>query len=70
MARSKPNTRREDPGSHGLAQRAVALYQPRTSRQLVIEDGHEIVHNLAGFLSVLADWKKRELAARAAGGAK
>lgn len=70
MAHPKQQPRREDPHSHGLAERAIALYQPRTSRQLVIEDGREIVHNLAGFLSVLADWKKRELAARATGGAK
>ncbi len=46
----------------GLIDRALALYQPRTRRELTREDGREMVHNLAGFLSVLAGWKRRELA--------
>lgn len=67
---SGPRSRRvaADKSSQHLAARAVELYQPLTSRKLTEEDGREIVRNLAGFLSVLAEWKKRERAAR--GGAR
>lgn len=61
-------------GAKDLAERAVALFQPRTTRQLGPEDGREMVANLGGFLGVLAGWKRREreeeAAARAAGGAR
>jgi len=50
-----------------LIDRALEIYQPRTQRQLSREDGREIIHNLAGFLGVLSEWKRRERAAAAAG---
>jgi hypothetical protein len=50
-----------------LIDRAIETYQPRTSRELTREDGREIIHNLAGFLAVLAEWKKRELAQKGTG---
>jgi ribosome biogenesis SPOUT family RNA methylase Rps3 len=42
-----------------LLDRAIALYQPRSPRPLTPEDGREIVGNIAGFFSVLADWDRR-----------
>lgn len=63
---SGPRPRRApDETTRQLAARAVEIYQPLTSRPLTEEDGREIVSNLAGFLSVLQTWKKRELAAKA-----
>ncbi len=66
--------RKDESRTRDLADRAVALYQPRTTRQLGPEDGREIVANLGGFLGVLAGWKRREreeaAAAVAAGGAR
>ncbi len=36
--------------------RAVAVWQARTTRQLTEEDGREIAHNLVGFFSLLREW--------------
>ena len=64
----------QPPRADKLADRAVALYQPLTTRELTPEDGREIVANLGGFLSVLAGWKRREreqeAAARAVAGVR
>lgn len=58
----KRRARRADEAHEALIDRALELYQPRTPRRLDREDGREIVHNLSGFLSVVAEWKRREKA--------
>lgn len=42
-----------------LLDRAIALYQPRAPRPLTRDDAREIVGNIAGFFSVLAEWDRR-----------
>ncbi len=64
----KRRNRKADESHEALVDRALALYQPRTARPLDREDGREIIHNLSGFLSVLAEWKRREIAAKTPGG--
>lgn len=41
-----------------LIDEALAVFQPRTSRNLTREDGREIVDNLVSFFHVLQDWEK------------
>ena len=69
-----PSPKRRNRKAHetheALVDRALALYQPRTTLPLDREDGREIIHNLSGFLSVLAEWKRREQAASLPGAAK
>lgn len=45
-----------------LADEAVALFQPRTSRRLSREDGREIATRLTGFVALLMEWDRRERA--------
>ena len=47
-----------------LLDRAIEVFQPRTSRKLTREDAREIAHNLTGFFSVLLDWHHAEQAER------
>ncbi len=39
---------------------ALTFWQPRSSRTLKPEDGREILDNLKGFFSVLAEWQRSE----------
>jgi len=39
---------------------ALTFWQPRSSRVLKPEDGREILDNLKGFFSVLAEWQRAE----------
>lgn len=39
---------------------ALTFWQPRSSRALKPEDGREILDNLNGFFSVLAEWHRSE----------
>ena len=39
---------------------ALTFWQPRSSRVLKPEDGREILDNLVGFFSVLAEWQRAE----------
>lgn len=41
---------------------ALTFWQPRSSRALKPEDGREILDNLKGFFSVLAEWQRAETA--------
>jgi hypothetical protein len=40
---------------------ALTFWQPRSSRTLKPEDGREILDNLKGFFSVLAEWQRAEI---------
>ncbi len=40
---------------------ALTFWQPRSSRVLKPEDGREILDNLKGFFSVLAEWQRAEI---------
>ena len=40
-------------------ERALAIWQPRTSRQLCAEDARQINENLTGFFGLLARWQAR-----------
>lgn len=61
---------RRDPndGNEELLDRAIEVFQPRTTRTLSRQDAREISHNLTGFFSVLLEWhhaEQAELAGRA-----
>lgn len=42
-----------------LLDEAIRLYQPRAPRPLTRDDAREIVGNIAGFFSVVAEWERR-----------
>ncbi len=52
----KPSTAAND----NLIDRAIETWQPRTERDLSREDARQIVENVTGFFSVLADWAREE----------
>lgn len=39
-----------------LLERTLAVWQPRTSRQLTPEDARQIAENMAGFFFLLHEW--------------
>jgi hypothetical protein len=45
--------------------RTRELWQPRTGRDLNNEDARQILHSIAGFFGVLAEWRRAELLAAA-----
>lgn len=48
-----------------LIDRTIAAWQPRYDRDLSREDARQIVENVTGFFSLLAEWAQAELAAPA-----
>ena len=36
----------------------IAIWQPRTKRQLTREDGREIIENMTGFFRILQEWDR------------
>jgi hypothetical protein len=34
----------------------LAVWQPRSTRELTIEDGREIAENVTGFFRILSEW--------------
>ncbi len=54
----KPSTAAND----NLIDRAIETWQPRAERDLSREDARQIVENVTGFFSVLADWAREERA--------
>ena len=40
-----------------LTDNTIALWQPRTTRELSGEDAREIAENLVGFFKVLSEWE-------------
>lgn len=49
---------RQSPDDHSGP--ALTFWQPHSSRTLKPEDGREILENLKGFFSVLAEWQRAE----------
>ncbi len=45
-----------------LIDRAIETWQPRLDRNLSREDARQIVENVTGFFSTLAEWSRAELA--------
>ena len=45
--------------------RTRKIWQPRFGRDLTDEDARQIMHNVAGFFGVLADWSRAERLAAA-----
>jgi hypothetical protein len=45
----------------------LAIWQPRTARQLSREDGREIIENMTGFFRVLHEWDRAERLAKKKG---
>ncbi|MGH8646771.1 MAG: hypothetical protein ACREX4_20850 [Gammaproteobacteria bacterium] len=45
-----------------LIDRTIELWQPRLRRELSREDGRQIVENVTGFFSTLAEWSRAEAA--------
>ena len=44
-----------------LIDRTIETWQPRSGRDLSREDARQIVENVAGFFSVLAEWAQAEM---------
>jgi hypothetical protein len=40
----------------------IAIWQPRSKRQLTREDGREIIENITGFFRVLQEWDRADRA--------
>ncbi len=45
-----------------LVDRTIEAWQPRLDRDLSREDVRQIVENVTGFFSILAEWSQAELA--------
>ncbi len=45
-----------------LIDRTIETWQPRLDRDLSREDARQIVENVTGFFSILAEWSRAELA--------
>jgi hypothetical protein len=45
--------------------RSRQVWQPRIGRDLTDEDARQIIHNVAGFFGVLAEWSRTERLAAA-----
>jgi hypothetical protein len=43
----------------------IAIWQPRTARELSREDARQIVENITGFFAILAEWSRAETLAPA-----
>jgi hypothetical protein len=47
-----------------LIDNALAVWQPRSKRQLTREDGREIIENMTGFFRILQEWDQADRAKR------
>jgi hypothetical protein len=43
----------------------IAVWQPRTARELSREDARQVVENITGFFAILAEWSRAETLAPA-----
>jgi hypothetical protein len=43
-----------------LSDRTLAVWQSRTPRRVSKEDAREIIENLTGFFTILAEWSRQE----------
>ena len=48
-----------------LTEHTLAVWQPRTARQLSAEDAREITENLTRFFTILSQWSRKEWLIRA-----
>jgi hypothetical protein len=53
-----------DPRQAEFLDETIAIWQPRTTRQLNREDAREIVENITGFFSILHEWDRAERVAQ------
>ncbi len=51
-----------DAANDNLIDRTIEAWQPRLDRDLSREDARQIVENVTGFFSILAEWSQAELA--------
>jgi hypothetical protein len=49
----------------GLVGATIAVWQPRTARELSREDARQVVENITGFFAILAEWSRAETVAPA-----
>ena len=45
---------------NNLIDRTIEMWQPRLDRDLSREDARQIVENVTGFFSILAEWSRAE----------
>ena len=57
----KPSHAANDNLKDDLIRGARQVWQPRLGRDLSREDARQIVENMTGFFSVLAEWSRAEL---------
>ncbi len=48
-----------------LTEHTLAVWQPRTARQLSADDAREITENLTSFFTILSRWSRKECLVRA-----
>ena len=48
-------------------QETLNFWQPRTSRKLTEEDARQIIESTSGFLRILSEWRRAEIAKREGG---
>lgn len=53
-----------DRRSEDILDKTIAFWQPRTSRRLSREDARQMIENVSGFFSVLAEWEAKDRAAQ------
>ncbi len=49
------------PANDNLIDRTIETWQPRLERDLSREDVRQIVENVTGFFSILAEWSRAEM---------
>ena len=49
------------PANDNLIDRTIETWQPRLERDLSREDVRQIVENVTGFFSILAEWSRTEM---------
>ena len=57
----KPSHAATDNLKNDLIRRTRQIWQPRLGRDLSREDARQIVANVTGFFSVLAEWSRAEM---------
>ncbi len=49
------------PANDNLIDRTIETWQPHLDRDLSREDARQIIENLTGFFSILAEWTRAEM---------
>jgi hypothetical protein len=63
---SRNNARAASVECGDFIDQTIAIWQPRTRRQLTREDGREIIENMTGFFRVLQEWDRIDRAKKKA----